>query len=259
MACGSSSARKVVARTRINPVRIRVLIESVCIGEIEEGWSFIPVVERSKSNRICWLIGGGEENGGSGDFWHRLVPPGDLEESLFSERLETSSPVRQFVGVEEEIYLAGGCLWGVQEFLRHLPGVLDTEAGRANGTSCDRDGDYDGYAECVRTRFDSTRLSVKELMGYFFEIIDPYSRNRQGNDVGPKYRTGVYSLNTIHLEQARAYLWMRGDRDQIVVEVLPLSNYVRSAEEHQDRLTRNPEDPCHIPRDLLLKYKKSSL
>ena len=55
--------------------------------------------------------------------------------------------------VSEEIYLAGGCLWGVQEFVRHLPGVTLTEAGRANGTECDLNADYDGYAECVRTRF----------------------------------------------------------------------------------------------------------
>jgi peptide-methionine (S)-S-oxide reductase len=65
----------------------------------------------------------------------------------------------------EEIYLAGGCLWGVQEFVRHLPGVVRTEAGRANGiTHSDTLGDYDGYAECVRTWFDPNRVTVAELM-----------------------------------------------------------------------------------------------
>ena len=102
----------------------------------------------------------------------------------------------------EEIYLAGGCLWGVQEFLRHLPGVCQTEAGRANGTQMDTEGDYDGYVECVKTHFDPNLVTVVDLMAKLFEIIDPYSLNQQGNDIGEKYRTGVYSLNPTHLKQA---------------------------------------------------------
>lgn len=157
----------------------------------------------------------------------------------------------------EEIYFAGGCLWGVQEFTRHLPGVISTEAGRANGTSNTTTGDYDGYAECVRTSFDSSKVTVSELMDYFFEIIDPYSLNQQGPDVGEKYRTGVYSKTSKHLESARSYITARSDAHQIVVEVLPLTNYVKSDSEHQDRLTRCPEDLCHLPKALLHKYKKS--
>lgn len=67
----------------------------------------------------------------------------------------------------ENIYFAGGCLWGVQEFLRHLPGVVNTEAGRANGTSDSTATPYDGYAECVRTQFDPDTVSIETLMGYF--------------------------------------------------------------------------------------------
>lgn len=155
----------------------------------------------------------------------------------------------------EEIYLAGGCLWGVQEFIRHLPGVRQTEAGRANGTLGDTRGEYDGYAECVKAYFDPEQLSVARLMDYFFEIIDPYSLNQQGPDVGEKYRTGVYSRNPTHLAQAKAYIAQRADSHKILVEVRPLTNYVRSDETHQDRLTKHPSDPCHIPRQLLHKYK----
>ena len=90
----------------------------------------------------------------------------------------------------QTIYFAGGCLWGVQAFVKTLPGVVATEAGRANGATGSLEGPYDGYAECVRTTFDEGRVTVTELMGYFFEIIDPYSVNRQGADVGEKYRTG---------------------------------------------------------------------
>ena len=155
----------------------------------------------------------------------------------------------------EVVYLAGGCLWGVQAFIKTLPGVKSTEAGRANGTSRTLEGGYDGYAECVKTEFDPTVVTIKELMGYLFEIIDPYSLNKQGQDVGEKYRTGVYSEKPEHLIEAKAFISERNDHDLIVVEVLPITNYVRSAEEHQDRLARCPDDYCHIPEEILCKYK----
>ena len=155
----------------------------------------------------------------------------------------------------EELYVAGGCLWGVQSFVETLPGVMFTEAGRANGTSDSLDGDYDGYAECVRIRIDPAVLSVDRLMSYLFEIIDPHSVNRQGPDVGEKYRTGLYSENPEHLDLARAFIAGRDDAALIAVEVLPLTNYVRSADEHQDRLARCPDDSCHLPRELLDKYR----
>ncbi|TCN26484.1 peptide-methionine (S)-S-oxide reductase [Mesobacillus foraminis] len=155
----------------------------------------------------------------------------------------------------EIVYFAGGCLWGVQAFIKTLPGVRFTEAGRANGTSQTLDGAYDGYAECVKTGFDPKVVTIMELMGYFFEIIDPYSLNKQGQDVGKKYRTGVYSEKPEHLIEAKAFISERNDYDLIVVEVLLLTNYVRSAEEHQDRLARCPNDYCHIPEEILSRYK----
>ena len=158
--------------------------------------------------------------------------------------------------LEHTIYFAGGCLWGVQEYLRHLPGVINSEAGRANGTANSTHAPYDGYAECVKLQFDPASVTVEQLMAYFFEIIDPYSINKQGQDVGKKYRTGVYSQNQAHLDAAAAFINARDDKDQIQVEVLPLTNYVKSDEEHQDRLTRCPDDYCHIPQSLLHKYKQ---
>ena len=122
----------------------------------------------------------------------------------------------------QTIYFADGRLWGVQAF--------------------------------VKATFDEGRVTVAELMGYFFEIIDPYSVNRQGADVGEKYRTGVYSEEPSHLREAEAYIRARPDRDRIRVEVLPLTRYVPSAEEHQDHLDKFPNDYCHIPRELMTKY-----
>ena len=157
----------------------------------------------------------------------------------------------------DEIYLAGGCLWGVQEYIRYLPGVVFTEAGRANGKTSSLSIEYDGYAECVKTVFDSNVVSLEELMSYFFEIIDLYSLNKQGNDVGEKYRTGVYSKNPEHLKRARNYINDRDDSKKIMVEVFPLTRYVKSADEHQDRLQRYPNDYCHIPKGKLYKYKNN--
>lgn len=155
----------------------------------------------------------------------------------------------------ETVYFAGGCLWGVQAFIKTLPGVIVTEAGRANGSTSTLDGDYDGFAECVKTEFDPEVVTVEQLMTYFFEIIDPYSVNQQGIDVGKKYRTGVYSKNPRHLEVAEAFIQKRNDVTRIAVEVLPLTNYVRSAEEHQDRLDKCPDDYCHISEELMNKYR----
>ncbi len=155
----------------------------------------------------------------------------------------------------ETIYFAGGCLWGVQAYIKTLPGVVSTEAGRANGTSAMISNEYDGYSECVKTVFDPKVITVMELMELFFEIIDPYSVNKQGNDIGEKYRTGVYSEEQKHLNSALEYINSREDSEKIVVEVFPLDNYVRSAEEHQDRLDKYPNDYCHIPFELLNKYK----
>ena len=123
----------------------------------------------------------------------------------------------------EEIYLAGGCLWGVQEFIRHLPGVIETEAGRANGTSQTIRGEYDGYAECVRAVFDPNQLTICRFLEYLFEIIDPYSINQQGPDIGEKYRTGIYSHSEKHLQEAKTWIESREDSDRIALEVLPLS------------------------------------
>lgn len=75
----------------------------------------------------------------------------------------------------ETIYVAGGCLWGVQHFFKSLPGIISTEAGRANGSGSTLDGPYDGYAECVKVEFDPSKCSVTDIIEYLFEIIDPYS------------------------------------------------------------------------------------
>lgn len=162
--------------------------------------------------------------------------------------------------MKETIYLAGGCLWGVEHFMKSIDGVIETEAGRANGSTGTLEGPYDGYSECVRIIYDSDKLSVKSLIEHLFEIIDPYSIDKQGNDVGHKYRTGIYSSCERHLSEAREYLSSRPDANLLALEVLPLTNYIPSAEEHQDHLERFPEDYylCHIPLSVMNRYRKPS-
>lgn len=158
----------------------------------------------------------------------------------------------------EIIYIAGGCLWGVQHFFKSVPGVVATEAGRANGSTDQLDSPYDGYAECVKVEFNPGEITVSGLIENLFKIIDPYSIDKQGVDVGHKYRTGIYSNIDRHLEEARQYIMTRDDHDKIALEILPLSNYVRSADEHQDRLERCPQDYdlCHIPIGVMNQYRK---
>ena len=119
----------------------------------------------------------------------------------------------------ETVYIAGGCLWGVEAFFKTLPGVIDTEAGRANGESHTLEGPYDGYAEWVKVIYNPEIVSINDLMHYLFEIIDPYSVNKQGQDEGLKYRTGLYSTEQAHLEEARAFISSRDDASQIAVEL----------------------------------------
>lgn len=107
-------------------------------------------------------------------------------------------------------------------------------------------------------------IAIEELLQCFFEIIDPYSINKQGNDIGMKYRSGVYSECNMSLGKVSNYieeLEIKLNEDnklvkKIAVEVLPLTNYIASDTEHQDRLTRYPDEYCHIPLSLLYKYRK---
>lgn len=105
----------------------------------------------------------------------------------------------------------------------------------------------------MRTRFDAAIVSVQQLTAYLFEAINPFGINKQGPDVGQKHRTGIYSTKLAHLEEVRAFIAARDDAHRIAVEMMPLINYARSAEDHQNRLTRFPEDSCHLPAEQLTK------
>ena len=182
----------------------------------------------------------------------------------------------------KEIYLAGGCFWGVEEYFARIDGVIDSVSGYANGSfdnpSYENVCNNSGHAETVHITYDSTKVSLDTLLKYYFRIIDPTSVNKQGNDKGVQYRTGIYyqneedkqiALNAIKEEQKKY-------SKPIVVEIEKLKRFDKAEEYHQDYLKKNPNGYCHInlnkaseaiidekkyqkPSDEVLKEKLSTL
>ena len=151
----------------------------------------------------------------------------------------------------KEIYLAGGCFWGVDAYFSNLDGVKSTEVGYANGkteTTSYEDLYKTDFAETVKLTFDEGIISLEQILEHFFYIIDPFSLNKQGNDMGRQYRTGIYSENLEDLTFARKFLASKqGLTDRkIQVEVEKLRTYVRAEAYHQDYLKKNPTGYCHI-------------
>jgi peptide methionine sulfoxide reductase msrA/msrB len=154
-----------------------------------------------------------------------------------------------------DIYLAGGCCWGVEAYMARIYGVYDVTSGYANG-DYDNPSYYEviegsGHAETVHVRYDPQYTDLETLLDLFFEVVDPTSVNKQGNDVGESYRSGVYYTNEEDLpiiEEAIAELGTIYS-SPIVVEVEPLDGYFLAEEYHQDYLEKNPDGYCHIEFD----------
>lgn len=152
-----------------------------------------------------------------------------------------------------EIYLAGGCFWGMQKYLDSVRGVISTEVGYANGKTlnpsyeevCKKDT---GHAETVKVVYDPEKLPLTFLLGIYFEAVDPTSVNRQGGDSGTQYRTGIYYVDEKDravIEEALSGLQKRYGRP-IAIEAGPLENFSTAEEYHQKYLDKNPGGYCHI-------------
>lgn len=160
------------------------------------------------------------------------------------------------------IWLAGGCFWGAQRFFDQFDGVIHTEVGYANGPT--ENPTYkdvcasSGHAETVRVDFDETVISLSELLGYYFMIIDPTSLNKQGEDEGVQYRTGIYyDDGTLLPVIAEAFAKEEEKHDEpLAVEVKPLENFYTAEEYHQKYLVKNPTGYCHVAPWLLDLKKK---
>ena len=152
------------------------------------------------------------------------------------------------------IYLAGGCFWGMQKFFDQFDGVVRTEVGYANGP--DEAPSYkdvcnsSGHAETVRIDYDPDVLSLTDLLNYYFMVIDPLSVNKQGNDRGIQYRTGIYYTEEDQLPEIESVYQAEEEKAgaKLAVELLPLENYFPAEEYHQKYLDKTPGGYCHIPR-----------
>lgn len=160
----------------------------------------------------------------------------------------------------KEIYFAAGCFWGAQHFFAQVQGVREAVAGYANGRTGGEEGtvaptyedvytDKTGFAETVKVVYDAQKTSVQELVSLFFEIVDPTSVNRQGGDVGTRYRTGVYYTDAAERSVIEAVFEEEQQRHSapLVVELVPLRNFFPAEERHQAYLDKNPGGYCHVP------------
>ncbi|MDO4663044.1 MAG: peptide-methionine (S)-S-oxide reductase MsrA [Tissierellia bacterium] len=153
--------------------------------------------------------------------------------------------------MRKEIYLAGGCFWGVEGYFKNIKGVVDTQVGYANGN---RDNTFyeivriTKHAETVKVVYDTDITNLETILEYFYYIIDPFSINRQGNDIGLQYRSGIYSKDSKDLDKAKEFIDNKQKKEErkIEIEVKELKNFVLAEDYHQDYLDKNPGGYCHI-------------
>lgn len=150
-----------------------------------------------------------------------------------------------------EIYLAGGCFWGLEAYFESIEGVYDVTSGYANGsvdvTNYQQIAST-GHAETIHVKYDADKLTLREILLYYFRVIDPTSVNKQGNDVGTQYRTGIYYQTDEQKVIVEEFIKEQQQQFEkpIAVEVAPLAHFVLAEEYHQDYLAKNPTGYCHI-------------
>ena len=157
-------------------------------------------------------------------------------------------------GQTEKAILAGGCFWGAQDLIRKLPGVISTRVGYTGGDVPNATyRNHHGHAEAVEIIFDPEQISFRDLPEFFFQIHDPTTLNRQGNDVGTSYRSAIFYTSEAQRKVAEdtiadvdaSGLWP----GKVVTEVTPAGPFWEAEPEHQDYLERYPDGyTCHFPR-----------
>jgi peptide methionine sulfoxide reductase msrA/msrB len=184
---------------------------------------------------------------------------GELLSPFVAEGLAKAPKVKPMPSSNrEEAILAGGCFWGMQEIIRGIPGVLESEVGYSGGdlkdpTYEDLKGGKSGHAEAVRVVFDPSKLSYSDLLRWFFRMHDPTTANRQGNDVGSQYRSAIFYFNDAQRDTAKmviAEMAAEGKwKKPIVTEVSPAKPFTSAEGYHQDYLQKNPGGyTCHFLR-----------
>ena len=158
------------------------------------------------------------------------------------------------------IYIAGGCFWGVEEYYRQLKGVISTRVGYANGdkenpTYEEVKHHLSTHAETLKLEYDESVISLEGILEHFLRFVDPYSIDKQGEDVGHQYRSGVYYLDLDDKKTILEYFKKTLKLDY-KIEVLPLSNFYDAEEYHQKYLLKNPHGYCHVNLRLIKDDEK---
>ena len=164
------------------------------------------------------------------------------------------------------VYLAGGCFWGMEQLMKSIPGVTDTQCGYANGTG-EQDATYQkvcngqtGFRETVKVAYDPGQISLEAILYAFFHVIDPDVRNRQGNDIGTQYQSGIYYTDEKTEETVKAVAEIERSRSRrFAVEIRPLVNFYPAEEYHQDYLEKNPGGYCHIPMEAIRLFSNMKI
>lgn len=167
--------------------------------------------------------------------------------------------------MRQEIYFAGGCFWGTEHYFKQINGVIATEVGYANGNTQSPTyeevyTDTTGYAETVHIVYNPELISLRLLTELFFRSIDPTALNRQGDDIGTRYRTGVYYTQSTELPLLKEIFSEVENKigEPLAVELEPLRNFYKAEEYHQDYLDKNPAGYCHIPYALMAMARKAN-
>ena len=192
----------------------------------------------------------------------RFVPVERLAEEGYGQYLalfEKAAGVVKTPGKRQVAVLAGGCFWGMEEIVRGIPGVIETQVGYTGGATPDAvyeqvKSGRTGHAESVRVVFDPERLSYEDLLGYFFRMHDPTTLNRQGNDEGTQYRSAIFYEDEEQrrvAEAVKARLAASGKwKRPIVTQIVPGTEFWPAEDYHQDYLQKNPGGyTCHYLRD----------
>lgn len=162
--------------------------------------------------------------------------------------------------MEKTIYLAGGCFWGVEAYYRQLKGVLETRVGYINGTTAfpkyeDLKSGKADHAEAVKIVYDDEVLSIEKLMEHFLRFVDPYSVDKQGEDIGHQYRSGVYYTDLLDGVEVVSYFAEHLEKGY-KIEVDMMRNFFPAEEYHQDYLLKNPNGYCHVNLGLIKPDEK---
>jgi len=153
--------------------------------------------------------------------------------------------------MSKKIVLAGGCFWGMEELIRKQPGVINTQVGYTGGiVENPTYENHKGHAEAVEIEFDENKTSYKNLLDFFFQIHNPTTPNKQGNDIGTSYRSAIFFDNDLEKNEAENFIKIVNEskrwKDPVVTTLEPLEKFYLAEDYHQDYLQKNPEGyTCH--------------